>query len=37
MPGYIAKALHKFQHPTPKRSQHAPHNWTVPDYVSIFQ
>ena len=25
MPGYIAKALHKFQHPTTKKPQYAPH------------
>ena len=25
MPNYVTKALHKFQHPTPNRSQHAPH------------
>jgi hypothetical protein len=30
MPGYIKDALHKFQHPLPKRPQYAPHNWTVP-------
>jgi hypothetical protein len=27
MPGYIARALHKFQHPTPNRPKHAPHAW----------
>jgi hypothetical protein len=26
MPGYIKDALHKFQHPLPKRPQYAPHN-----------
>jgi hypothetical protein len=25
MPGYIQAALHKLQHPHPKREQHAPH------------
>jgi hypothetical protein len=30
MPGYIKDALHKFQHPMPKRPKYAPHNWTVP-------
>ena len=25
MPGYIAKALHKFQHPAPKKPQYTPH------------
>jgi hypothetical protein len=27
MPGYIAATLHKYQHPTTKCSQHAPHQW----------
>ena len=25
MPNYVTKALHKFQHPNPKRTQYAPH------------
>jgi hypothetical protein len=37
MPGYIKDALHKFQHPLPKRPQHAPYNWTVPDYGQRIQ
>ena len=37
MPVYIAKSLHNFQHPTHKQPQHAPHDWTAPDYVSIVQ
>ena len=32
MPIYVTKALHKFQHPTPKRAQYAPHQWTLPNY-----
>ena len=32
MPGYIQAMLHKYQHPSPKRAQHAPHTWTVPNY-----
>ena len=32
MPGYIQAALHKYQHPTPKRAQHAPHIWHKPNY-----
>jgi hypothetical protein len=32
MSGYIKDALHKFQHPMPKRPQYAPHNCTVPAY-----
>ena len=37
IPGYITKSLHKFQHPTPKRPQHAPHDCTAPAYGSRFQ
>jgi hypothetical protein len=37
MPGYIKDALHKFQHPFPKRPQYAPHNWTVPTYGQRVQ
>jgi hypothetical protein len=37
MPGYIHDALHKFQHPMPKRPQYAPHNWTVPAYGQRIQ
>ena len=32
MPGYISKALHKFQRPTPKKPQYAPHAWLTPTY-----
>ena len=31
MPGYIQKALSNFTHPAPKRPQHAPSQWTVPN------
>jgi hypothetical protein len=37
MPGYIKDALHKFQHPFPKRPQYAPHNWMVPAYGQRIQ
>jgi hypothetical protein len=37
MPGYIANALHKFRHPTPKQPQHAPHDWTKPTYGAKVQ
>jgi hypothetical protein len=37
MPGYIKDALHKFQHPLPKRPQYAPYNWTVPAYGQHIQ
>ena len=32
MPGYIERALSRFQHPTPTRPQHAPHTWNAPTY-----
>ena len=34
MYGYIAKAIHKFQHTTPKRPQHVLHDWNFPAYGS---
>jgi hypothetical protein len=37
MPGYIKDALHKFQHPLPKRPHYAPHNWTVLAYGQRIQ
>jgi hypothetical protein len=37
MPGYISKALARFQHPTPKRPQHSPHSWTPPTYGAAIQ
>jgi hypothetical protein len=37
MSGYIKDALHKFQHPLPKRPQYAPHNWMVPAYGQRIQ
>jgi hypothetical protein len=37
MPGYLQAALHKFQHPAPKRPQHAPHPWTQPNYGTKMQ
>ena len=32
MPGYVATALHKFQHPTPTKKKDAPHPWNLPIY-----
>jgi hypothetical protein len=32
MPGYIAKALQRFQIPMPTRAQHSPHAWIAPTY-----
>jgi hypothetical protein len=32
MPGYIKAALHKYQHPSPARPEHAPHTWNPPIY-----
>jgi hypothetical protein len=37
MPGYVPKALHKFQHPNPKKPQYAPHEWTEPAYGQRIQ
>ena len=37
MPNYVTKALHKFQHPTPKRAQYALHKWTRPNYGATKQ
>ena len=32
MPGYVKKALNKFNHKPAKRREHAPHNWIAPIY-----
>ena len=32
MPGYVKKALKKFNHKPPKSPEHAPHDWTTPIY-----
>eukprot|EP00957_Ditylum_brightwellii_P020335 1534363-Ditylum_brightwellii.AAC.1 len=37
MPGYILKALEKFQHPVPKFPQHCPHQWNRPVYYMKVQ
>ena len=37
MPGYIERALVRFQHPTPTRPQHSPHAWTAPHYGAPTQ
>ena len=37
MPGYIARALSRFQHPVPNRPQHSPHAWTAPAYGAPTQ
>ncbi len=34
MPGYVERALQKFNHPAPLRAQHAPHQWNAPAYGS---
>jgi hypothetical protein len=34
MPGYVARALKKFDHPAPLRPQHVPHQWSAPIYGS---
>jgi hypothetical protein len=37
MPGYIARALQRFVHPTPERPEHAPHDYAAPTYGSRQQ
>ncbi len=37
MPGYIEKALQRFQHIAPTRPQHAPHHWIPPQYGAPVQ
>ena len=37
MPDYVRKALHKFQHPAPKRPTHSPSKWTAPIYGAQIQ
>ena len=37
MPGYVVRALAKYQHPPPKKPQHAPHHWTKPVYGQKVQ
>jgi len=37
MPGYVAKALQRFEHIMPTKPQHAPHPWTPPDYGAKVQ
>jgi hypothetical protein len=32
MPGYIERALRRFQHPAPARPQHSPYAWMPPKY-----
>ena len=37
MQGYVKKALQRFEHPKPKRPQHAPSKWTAPQYGAAQQ
>ena len=37
MPGYIARALLRFQHTHPKRPEHSPHAWQRPVYGAAIQ
>ena len=37
MPGYIERALARFQHPTPRLPEHAPHPWQKPTYGAKTQ
>ena len=37
MPGYIERAIQRFQHAPPTRPQHAPHAWQKPNYGAKTQ
>ena len=37
MPGYIERALQRFQHPTPSTPEFAPHAWKKPNYGAKMQ
>lgn len=37
MPGFIERALNRFNHLPPSRPQHSPHAWTVPQYGTSIQ
>jgi hypothetical protein len=37
MPGYLAKALQRFKHPTPTRQQNSPHPHIAPQYGAKVQ
>ena len=37
MLNYVIKELHKFQHPSQKSAQYAPHQWTLPNYGATKQ
>jgi hypothetical protein len=37
IPGYIERALQRFNHPAPSRPQHAPHAWQKPTYGASMQ
>ena len=37
MPGYIKSSLLKYQHPQPRKPQHAPHKWDKPQYGQTTQ
>jgi len=37
MPGYVERALQRFNHPKPTRQQHAPHAWQKPKYGAKTQ
>jgi hypothetical protein len=37
MPGYVERALQRFQHPTPTRAEHSPYHWNKPKYGAKVQ
>jgi Reverse transcriptase (RNA-dependent DNA polymerase) len=37
MPGYLERALARFQHPDPKKPEYSPHAWNAPEYGAKTQ
>ena len=37
IPGYIVKAIHKFQHPAPEKPKYVPYVWIPPTYWQKIQ
>eukprot|EP00978_Attheya_sp_CCMP212_P024056 scaffold74991_cov106-Attheya_sp.AAC.1 len=37
LPGYVSRALHRFQHTAPNKPQHAPSKYILPNYGASQQ
>lgn len=37
MPGYVERALQRFQHPEPSHAEHSPYHWNLPKYGAKIQ